>query len=1020
MSTVLETIIADGNSSAARRARAKLQPRDKKGRWVTTGAALFADIDGIGRVEGKAIGGTATKKGEKNKIRMLVGKGYESKGIPENTVLEVDPKNGELDTKVKLNRDFLKRKGIDPDLQHTLPKSLAEQPEKLEDMNPQPADDLDIELANGGLTDEEDKDFRAERDQEPLAKLPPGLEELSKDELDKLFEIPKDEPDFSRGTLRILARNNDLVRMDDGTLKWQKDNLTYYLADDGHTVVNDHGVRIGWEQRQEDNLYPKDMEETRVNELLDDFKDYKLATPEYAKERGFPEGWVGKDKGRNGAEFYQLNEDGKFDSLSDSVWISDDADYDFEDVPRWSVNQRGGLALYVDPDLYSFRTGDKNEAIDRAAEYVRKLTTPKSNSEELSDEMLQKSAALEELFDGKAKEAPSDRKITPTSLIDLNVGDVISRKDKSDLTVTGLSQIKKARDDKTGELVDAITLKAVDEEGNVEEFTFPIDKKFGVVSGKKGKVNRPAKPKDEKDVTPEPPQEEKKPEPEAPPEPVIPEGTPNEFPPKDRVDDGGNIEHTPLPEESRAKYIKRKIRALFGVDGSKQKYVDDNGKVRDAFDPFEMMDALSEAYPNAKFTPDGTALILDRRTDTDGRIFELRASNSGSKAIVYTMQWTDPNTGEVEELIHYDKRHSLMAAFRKDNAADALLAILTDGRPLKQGNKNYPSEGLRARAQWFVDKQKMFSPEGLATKYGLGTKNIYHTDKRNAGNLKHRAVDSVWEAFETYMANPDDPEAKDAVYHRLMGVFGRLPMNELSHKLARAALRREFKKRYPEVNQRAMGAFITNASLFSRGYTYDADPDFRSIPHASKDRRTPIEPGMVVEYTNNVGEKTTLRVTKLIENLAIRNEEDAANYDYYDYVYAVDANGKQIKLNAIGLRILKDQNSSLSEYQPNLQGQELKDRRAALGEYGEPGMPDAIPGTETVSSDDNMPDIIDDLIPGDSLPNLKDGGIVGEIISVKPVKGKNGKEGLAFTVVTPDGEEKVVAYELGREIPKKA
>ncbi|NBW42093.1 hypothetical protein EBR25_14055, partial [bacterium] len=368
-------------------------------------------------------------------------------------------------------------------------------------MNPQPADDLDIELANGGLTDKEDKDFRAEREQEPLAKLPPGMEELSKEELGKLLETTPMKEEYGRGPNAYFPGkpgiDYGIKRMDDGTLVWERGDLTYYLADDGHTVVNAHGVRIGWEQRQEDDLYPKDMEETRVNQLLDDYKDYKLATPEYAKERGFPEGWVGKDKGRNGAEFYELNEDGKIDSRSDSVWISDDADYVLEDVPNWVVNQRGGLALYIDPDLYSFRTGDKDEAIERAAEYVRKLTTPNSNPDGLSDEMLQKSAALEELFDGKAKEAPSDRKIIPTSLIDLNVGDVISRKDKSDLTVTGLSQIKKARDDKTGELVDAITFKAVDEEGNVEEFTFPIDKKFGVVSGKKGKVNRPAKPKDE-------------------------------------------------------------------------------------------------------------------------------------------------------------------------------------------------------------------------------------------------------------------------------------------------------------------------------------------------------------------------------------------------------------------------------------------------------------------------------------------------------------------------------------------
>lgn len=188
----LNTLLADGNSSAARRARVRLQPRDKKGRWIPTGAALFASINGIGKVKGKAVGGTATQKGEKNNVRMLVGKGFESQGIPNNTVLTVDPKNAELESKIKLSRDYLKKKGIDPDVQHTLPKSLADMPQDLKDMDPQPADDLDIELANGGLSEAEDEDFRAERSQEPLAKLPPAMEVLEGEEVSDLVDGEQD------------------------------------------------------------------------------------------------------------------------------------------------------------------------------------------------------------------------------------------------------------------------------------------------------------------------------------------------------------------------------------------------------------------------------------------------------------------------------------------------------------------------------------------------------------------------------------------------------------------------------------------------------------------------------------------------------------------------------------------------------------------------------------------------------------------------------------------------------------
>jgi hypothetical protein len=198
----LTPLIADGNSDAARRARVKLQPRDKKGRWIPTGASLFASIKSaagkVFRINGKAIGGTATKKGERNDIRMLVGKGYESLGISPNTVLTVNPKNGELESKIKLNRDYLKSKGIDPDLQHTLPKALDKQPQTLAEMKPEKADKLDIDLASAGLTSDEDKTFRAERDQQPLAKLPPAMEDqaVTGEDVNALVD---DVPDFKSG-----------------------------------------------------------------------------------------------------------------------------------------------------------------------------------------------------------------------------------------------------------------------------------------------------------------------------------------------------------------------------------------------------------------------------------------------------------------------------------------------------------------------------------------------------------------------------------------------------------------------------------------------------------------------------------------------------------------------------------------------------------------------------------------------------------------------------------------------------
>ena len=180
----LKGAFSGGNSPEARSARASAQPRDRKGRWVATGASLRANIsvpDGRGGRRNvnvsnlKSIGSTPDGK----KIRALITNDdylNDHPSLKEGNVIELSPKNAEL-LVARLDREFLKKKGIDPDLQHDLPKTLEELPDNVEDLNAKEADELDIQLALGGLTDDEDKDRRAERDAEPLAKLPPALAE---------------------------------------------------------------------------------------------------------------------------------------------------------------------------------------------------------------------------------------------------------------------------------------------------------------------------------------------------------------------------------------------------------------------------------------------------------------------------------------------------------------------------------------------------------------------------------------------------------------------------------------------------------------------------------------------------------------------------------------------------------------------------------------------------------------------------------------------------------------------------
>jgi hypothetical protein len=948
MSDSLKSIIAvGGNSSASKSLRARKQPRDKKGRWVTTGAAMFASVSlsngKILKVKGRAVGGTATKKGEKNDIRMLVDKGYGASGIPENTVLEVDSKNGELESKIQINRDFLKKKGIDPDLQHDLPKSIADMPQKLENMNAQPGDELDIELATNGLTDEEDKEFRAERDKEPLAKLPPALAEqaVEGEDVNKLLDeagkadspfidlIPKSALEViklrdaglidSTGGIQPGARFVPGTRMYGGT--W--DTNDYWYNPDG-SVVRIRNEKVGSKSTLPTGVIDPDM-----------LRDM----------------WTPADvKNRNPAK------------------VADNA----------IANIMAEVSLHGDTEV--------------------------------------KFEALDELFSEKSS-------LKPTAPMNLNVGDVVRSKAGKDSVIVDLKL-----DPSSG---GRSFMKLQNEDGTVAEVPIDLTRKLNVVQGRKATIAQPTEPteptakaKPAKPAKPAPKPVDKttelpttKEEP-----PLLPPTSTTEGPPEDKIDDGGDIVHSPLTDEERTEAVRKKIPAFITKMGRILEYFDNNGKRKQASDPFELLNSLAEAYPNAKFTPEGDALILDRRIDSDGRVFELKASNTGSKALVYSMNWTDPETGEVETLIHYDKRHSITSVFRKDNSSDGLMAKLLSVEPLKQGNASpipgFGEASLRERAEWYKMKQKMFTPEGLATFYGNGRPKIFHKDK---GTFKHRDVLSIWEAYPEYKDNSDDPELKDAIYHGLLGVFGRLPIDSRAHRAARKQLRLEFKNRFPEESARKMGGLITNASRMSMGKTYDLDAETKANPYASKNRVTPIEPGQVVEYKNNKEELLNLVVIGYAPNVNVSPGNEG--YDYNDFIYLKDADGKTVRLNAIQLRILKDQDTPLSKYSPNIDGKELRDHRANLGFYGDSSTdsPNDPTGVDTFAAEPDapLPDVVDDLEPGDMLPNLNGEGTLGEIVSSRFVRGEDGEESIAFTVATSGGGTEIIVYALGEEIPKK-
>jgi hypothetical protein len=341
------------------------------------------------------------------------------------------------------------------------------------------------------------------------------------------------------------------------------------------------------------------------------------------------------------------------------------------------------------------------------------------------------------------------------------------------------------------------------------------------------------------------------------------------------------------------------------------------------------------------------------------------------------------------------------------------------------------------------DRKKMEEIGKNAVRLAEGNQAIYHNDSMI---LKHQEIPGLFDSFDEWFSSGPDRQSRDAalredLFHVLYGVFGRVPMGEATHKFARVALRAEFKRQFPNASltmTQSFNGIITAASERMRGIYRTPDAETRAIKYASKDRTRAIQRDQVVEYTNNVGEKSTLKVTDLVQNVGVTRGNTDSRYDYGDYVVVIDANGNKRVINALKLQILDDQNKSLTEYIANLRGEDLARRRREIEGIPEPtgtteepvrirppvdlSTPEEPAGVNTVQSDPPPPPmLIDDFIAGDMLYN-KAGQPLGIIKTApRPVTGRDGSPGLAFLYTKADGTEGTAVYKLGTEIrPKKA
>jgi hypothetical protein len=1009
-----EPIISSiGFNDGANKGFWRIQPRDDEGQWIEMGAdVLFRFRTGEGNlVVATERGVYVGPGGRPGMARVLISKDTES-GLKAG-VYQVESRNLQ---QFKAILPSAKGKTKTP----TARKDKFGKPVRtLEDSKLPALQDLlsgsqeiteeDRRLAQGDLTPEEREAEQDGRQKSPIADLPAGFESENPEEVKKLLrESGVDPDDFDKSSEKESAPK--AARKEKPTAYGRGNTKDFSDLPDG-TVLDEY------ERAQ---FYPS---------LADYDGPFGPVSRQIVKKDGkwFELGANGKPKGA------ALKRANLIDMLSSRVLADSGAssrtDEDGKKVAAWADEVEQPAAG---------ETPGSNPADDVAKDLMADVAFDGDTTPDL-DSVLEKQKAL-----------ISFRQTAKTQKVpfDLDRGDIVLGEDGSEKTILDV------------ELGNAATgvpakVRVQNSDGSIEELSISMRDKLNIATGRRGQIKRPQAPASRpaaptpEATTPEPTRVDPETvEPgEMTPEDgltvvMTPDGlSPADFPPADRLDDGALFTLPQLSDEELQAARGAKLAPLLDPDGTPAKYVDESGNLVDAEDPFAMLAALAKVYPNSKFTPEGTLILNRQRDPRSGKIFELRANNSGKRAIVYSFRFYDQGDPEnYVEYQHKDDRHSVTALFSDANGPEGLLDRLL-GRvdrkgkswaALKFGNSKWSSsDSLFKRSRWFRsgtgDRKKMEEIGDNAVRLAEGRSAVL---EKGTNRIKNSAIPSLWDSFdELFKSGPTteerDVELKDMFYQNLYGVFGRIPLGEKSHAIARKAIRAEFRRKFPTASkkmERAFNGYVTSASERMRGIYRATDPQVRSIRYASKDRTRTIERGMTVEYTNNVGQTSIVRVTDLVENTT-SNPNDRDSYDYGDNVIVTDANGRKIRINAIKLKIMLSQGTPLTAYRPNLLGEELRQSRidSGLAEAPSASQPRRIPGAGTVISEPAPPPmLVDDFVVGEMLYSKSNGAPLGIIKAIRPTTSRNGTQGLAFLYTAPDGTENQVAYALGTEVtPKK-
>ncbi len=500
-------------------------------------------------------------------------------------------------------------------------------------------------------------------------------------------------------------------------------------------------------------------------------------------------------------------------------------------------------------------------------------------------------------------------------------------------------------------------------------------------------------------------------------------------------DDGKPIKGDNKTDAEIAAMRNRKLENAIDADGNPVFAKDLNGNIltdkKGRPIPLQDTDAILAAlradYPDAKLDNMGNVVVhREKYKGEDGseKMFEVLVHmNTGGK-IGLSMRFTDPETGEVEHLIHHDERDSYMGLHGKTNGIQALIDIVqgkkpgTDRRTATRGYDTTGRTDLRERAEYFVRQGRLLTQGQVWDKYLSGIAEEINTSAGGRGANRGKAYLTKRTSAVASAAEALRQGKREVFFQRVRAAIGHTPVHPTQRAEMRKAIRDYLEREIPEMSprERTVLAQYVDRHLTRRGEL--VDPTGRDIPFVSSETRK-LEPGLWVDYENNFGEISRGRVVSLDDP-----ELNEAGTEYYDNITVEFANGERVgKLTSQKMTPVaqKEQSKAVAtKYIGKVTGEERRRRRreqlgiTAARTTGVLRFLEDVRAEEAEIAENanKTGGKIEDLFAGDTLFS-KDGDPLGPIIEKIPIVGKSGNPGFAVIFENADGEEVQVRLPLG-------